>query len=156
MTFSLHEGGVVMSSQIKHTHSHQDTPLSPYTWHLSLDFQLLSPFYSLFQPHHVTVSHPSACDNQQSMGGWSERTQCQAKMAAWNSFNYICTRALHSFRSFGKPWLSFFCCLRPSSHHPSSLILASLGHQHPSGHTVIIHSFHMPKPSQYSLICSSR
>ena len=29
MTFSLHQGGVVMSSQIKHTHSHQDTPLSP-------------------------------------------------------------------------------------------------------------------------------
>ena len=25
MTFSLHQGGVVMSSQIKHTHSHQDT-----------------------------------------------------------------------------------------------------------------------------------
>ena len=39
MTFSLHQGGVVMSSQIKHTHSHQDTPLSLYTWHLSLDFQ---------------------------------------------------------------------------------------------------------------------
>ena len=31
MTFSLHQGGVVMSSQIKHTHSHQDTHLSPYT-----------------------------------------------------------------------------------------------------------------------------
>ena len=31
MTFSLHQGGVVMSSQVKHTHSHQDTPLSPYT-----------------------------------------------------------------------------------------------------------------------------
>ena len=31
VTFSLHQGGVVMSSQIKHTHSHQDTPLSPYT-----------------------------------------------------------------------------------------------------------------------------
>ena len=29
--FSLHQGGVVMSSQVKHTHSHQDTPLSPYT-----------------------------------------------------------------------------------------------------------------------------
>ena len=25
MTFSLHQGGVVMSSQVKHTHSHQDT-----------------------------------------------------------------------------------------------------------------------------------
>ena len=32
-------GGVVMSSQIKHTHSHQDTPLSPYTGQLSLDVQ---------------------------------------------------------------------------------------------------------------------
>ena len=31
MTFSLHQGWVVMSSQIKQTHSHQDTPLSPYT-----------------------------------------------------------------------------------------------------------------------------
>ena len=30
-----------MSSQIKHTHRHQDTPLSPYTWQLSLAFQYL-------------------------------------------------------------------------------------------------------------------
>ena len=29
--FSLHQGGVVMSSQVKHTHSHQDVPFSPYT-----------------------------------------------------------------------------------------------------------------------------
>ena len=56
MTFSLHQGGVVMSSQIKHTHSHQDTPISPYTSRLSLDFQYLGPFYSLSQPHHVTAS----------------------------------------------------------------------------------------------------
>ena len=28
MTFSLHQGGVVMSRQVKHTHSHQDTPLN--------------------------------------------------------------------------------------------------------------------------------
>ena len=39
MTFSLHKGGVVMSSQVKHTHSHHDTPLSPYTRQLSLDVQ---------------------------------------------------------------------------------------------------------------------
>ena len=31
MTFSLHQGEAVMSSQVKHTHSDQDTPLSPYT-----------------------------------------------------------------------------------------------------------------------------
>ena len=100
MTFSLHQGGVVMSIQIKHTHSHQDTPLSPYTWHLSLDFRLLRPFYSLSQSHHVTPSLPSPCENHQSTGGRFERTQCQAKMAGWNSFSYICTSALYSFRSF--------------------------------------------------------
>ena len=100
MTFFLHQSGVVMSSQRKHTHSHQDAPLSPYALHLSLDFQYLRSFYSLSQPHHVRASLPSLCDNNQSTGGWSERTQCQAKIAAWNSFSYICTRALHSFRSF--------------------------------------------------------
>ena len=46
------------------------------------------------------TSLPSPCDNHQSMGGRSKRTQGQAKMATWNSFSYICTRALHSFRSF--------------------------------------------------------
>ena len=100
MTFSLHQGGVVMSSQITHTHNHQDTPLSPYTWLLILDFQYLRPFYSLSQLHHLTASLPSPCANHQSTEGRSERTQCQAKISAWNSFSYICTRALHSFRSF--------------------------------------------------------
>ena len=40
-----------MLSQVKHTHSHQDTLLSPYTQQLNLDFQYLRPFYSLSQPH---------------------------------------------------------------------------------------------------------
>ena len=31
MTFSLHQEGAVISSQITHIHNHQDTPLSPYT-----------------------------------------------------------------------------------------------------------------------------
>ena len=64
-----------------------------------------------------TASHPSLGDNHQSTGGRFERTHCQAKMAAWNSFSYICTRALHSF---AQPPSSFLCCPRPPSHHPSS------------------------------------
>ena len=37
-------------------------------------------------------------------------------------------------------------------HHPAYLSPSypsptNFGHQHPSGHTVLIHSFHMPKPS---------
>ena len=58
---------------------------------------------------------------------------------------------------------SFLCCSRLPSHHPSSLTSVSLVppstyfcHQHLSGHTVLIHSFLMPKPSEYSLICSTR
>ena len=46
------------------------------------------------------ASLPCPCDNHQSTGGRSERTQCQTKMTAWNSCSYVCTRALHSFRSF--------------------------------------------------------
>ena len=120
-----------MSSQITHTytHSHQDTPLSPYTWQQSRDFQQLRPFYSLSQPHHVTASLLSPYDNHQSMGGQSERTQGQAKMAAWNSFNYICTRVLHSFRSFVHCRAAstvIHLLLSPPSHHPSSLTSASL------------------------------
>ena len=61
------------------------------------------------QPHHVTASHPSPGDHHQSSGGRSERTQGHAIMAAWNSFSYICTRALHSLRSF------VHCVLCPKS-----------------------------------------
>ena len=75
--------------------------------------------FSLSQPHHVTASHPSPDDNHQSTGGRSERIQGQAKMAAGSSFSYVCTRALHSFRSFAQPPPSFLCCQRGPSRHPS-------------------------------------
>ena len=89
----------------------------------ALIFSSCALFCSLSQPHHVTSSLPSLCDNHQSTGGRSERTQCQAKMAAWNSFSYICTRTLNSFRSLRigeQPPPSFLCCLRPlQTIHPA-------------------------------------
>ena len=96
MTFSLHQLGVVMSSQITHTiiNTH---PLAHILDICSLIFSSCA-IISLSQPHHVTASHPSPGDNQQGTGGRSERTQGPTKMASWNSFSYICTRALHSFR----------------------------------------------------------
>ena len=62
-----------------------------------------------------------------------------------------------------QPPPSFHCCPRPPSHHPSSLtsvsLVPSLNLLPPSKpfwpygtHPF----FHMPKPSQYSLICSTR
>ena len=53
MTLSLHQGGVVMSSQIKHTHSHQDTrhPLA----HMLDSWALIFSTCALFTvyPNHI-------------------------------------------------------------------------------------------------------
>ena len=64
----------------------------------TLIFSSCNPFYSLSQPHHVTASHPSPCDNPPENGRRSRR-KGHAKMAALNSLIYICPRALHSFLS---------------------------------------------------------
>ena len=54
----------------------QHTPLSPYTWHLSHDFQfVVSSVYRVSQQHRVMASHPSPGDNHRSMGGRSERAR---------------------------------------------------------------------------------
>ena len=97
MAFSIHLGGVVMSSQITNTQSSNMHPLAHILDKCALIFQ---SFYSLSQPHHVTASLPSPDDIYQSMGGRSERIQGQAKMAVRNSFSYICIRALYSFQYF--------------------------------------------------------
>ena len=56
-------------------------------------------YYYLSQPHHVTASHPlQVITTRGREGGRKEHSAI--KNAAWNSFGYICTRALHSFRSF--------------------------------------------------------
>ena len=62
----------------------------------------------------------------------------------------------------GQARQSFFCSPWPPSHHPFSLTsvylvpaLHLLSPSTPFCHTVLIHSFHMLKPSQYSLIRST-
>ena len=82
MTFSLHQGGVVMSIQITHTHTIKIHPLAHILDTCSLIFSSCAHFYSISQPRHVTASHPSPDDNHQSTGGRSESTQGKGKMAA--------------------------------------------------------------------------
>ena len=72
-----------------HTRNQIHIPLSlalAHTWHLVAPFLQFIP--------------PIPGDKHQRTGGRSERTQVQAKVAAWNSFSYKCTRVLYSFRSF--------------------------------------------------------
>ena len=129
MTFSLHQWGVVMSSQIKHTHSHQDTPLSPYTWHISLDFQLLHHFYSLSQPY--LEWHPSSLQviTTGAREGHPKEHRAMLKLTReTHSVTYVpglytLSDLLHIDAQLSP---SFLCCLRPPSHHPSSLTSVSL------------------------------
>ena len=55
MTFSLHQGGVVMSSQVKHKHSHQDC-VCPYTFN-SIQFFIA-----------VTITHTTEMHNTHNRG----------------------------------------------------------------------------------------
>ena len=101
------------------------------------------------------------------MGGQSERTHCQAKMAALTqSSTYEPGLATISYlsRIVVQPPTSSLCCPRghlhtihiakprSPSYPPSTYIL----HQHSSSDTLLIHSLQLPKPSQYSLIRSTR
>ena len=108
------------------------------------DFQLLRPFYSLSQPHHVTASNPFPGDSYHSTGGRSKRTMGQANMATINSFSHTCTRVStlsDLSRIVSQPPPSLLCCPSPPSQHPYSLTLVSLVPVlHlllPSGHTVL-------------------
>ena len=91
--------GSHVKSDNKHTHSHQDTPWDIYLTH--------EPWFSVVAPS-LRFIPTASCHGIPPLSMWlppehgmrSERTQCQAKMDQWNSFSYICTRSLHSFRSF--------------------------------------------------------
>ena len=70
MTFSLHQGGVVMSSQIIHTLSSTYTPQPTYVLDICvLIFSSCDLFTVYPNAHHVIASHPSPCDNHQCTGG---------------------------------------------------------------------------------------
>ena len=112
MTFSLRQGGVVMSSQITHTHTIINIHPLAHMLHI-----------------HVTASNHSPGDNHTSTGGRSERTQGKQK---WPSETHSVTdvpglSTLSDLsRIDGQPPPSFLCCPKPPSHHPSSLTSVSL------------------------------
>ena len=97
MPFSLHQRGVVMSSQITQTIINI-YPLAHVLDICALIFSSCA-FLSLSQQHHVTASHPSPGDNHRSTGAVWKNTG-PSKNGSVKLIQYICTRALHSFRSF--------------------------------------------------------
>ena len=67
MAFTLHQEGVVMSSQITHA-GIQHTLLSPCTIGTCALISVLRHFCSSPQQHHVTASHPSSGDKPPERG----------------------------------------------------------------------------------------
>ena len=121
----------------------------------TLIFSSCDLFYGLSQPHHVTASHPSPGDTHQNKeGGPKEHWAKQKWQRSTHSVTYVPGLSTRSdlSRIDVQPPQSFLCCPRPPSHHPSRLTSVSFvpastyfRHQHRSGHTILIHSFHMPK-----------
>ena len=167
MTFSLNQGELVMLSRITQAQS-SNIHLLPHTVYLTPVpwFSVVAPFDSLSQPHQVTASHSSPGDNHQSTGGRSERKPDGAKMTEWNSFSYICSRALHSFLSFTHccapsivipllPKATFIQSIQPNLGLPHIRPPLNSAINTLPANTVLVHSFNMPRPSLYSLIRST-
>ena len=129
MAFSLHQGGVVMSSQIPHKQSSTYTDSLPIYMTPAPWFSVVAPFSVVepklnSQPNYVTASHPSPCDNRQSTWGRFERSLDQAKRPREaHSVTYAPGPTTFSYlsRIVALPPPSVLCCPRPPLHLPSSL-----------------------------------
>ena len=129
MTVSLHQGGVVMSSQIKHTHTIINTPLSQYTRLWALIFSSC-PLYTVY-PNRIMRRHPSplpVITTRAREGGPKEHNAKQKWLRETRSVTYVSGLSTLSDLSpiVAQPPPSFLCCLKPPSHHPSSLTSVSL------------------------------
>ena len=118
MIDSINQGGLICHVKSDYANSIiQNTPLSPYTRHLILDFRNWRSFSSLPQPHHVTASHHSPGDKPQ------ERGTAVRKNTGTNQNGRVKLNHLHMHQ--GPPILSIFhsslCWARPSSQHPSNI-----------------------------------
>ena len=147
-----------MSSQIAVTQSSNTHQLA----HILGTYAL----FSLPQWHRATATHPALGDNQLEHER-AVRKNAEPSKNGLVKLNQL--RMQHSstllpiFRA-----ATTFILLLPNNNNFNSPFHAGQGnlqanppstyfrHQHPSSHTVHIHSFHMPKPSKYSLTRSTR
>ena len=129
MTFSIHQGGVVMSSQITHTQSSNIHPLA----HILDICALVFSSWALFTvyPNRNMKRHPTPLQvitRTAQEGGPKEHRAKQKWPPETHSVTYA--PGLSTFSDLSRidaqPLPSFLCCPRPPSHHPSSLTSVSL------------------------------
>ena len=115
-------------------------------------------------PNRIMKRHPTPLQvitTSAREGGPKEHRAKQKWPRETHSVTYVLELSTLSdlLRIDAQPPPQFLCCRKatftPSIQQTSVSLVPALHlfrHQHPSGHTILIHSFHMPKPSQYSLI----
>ena len=125
MTFSLHQGGVIMSGQIMHTRLYNIHPLAHMLGTCAFIFSSRALFTVYLNCIIVCIS-PLSRLNHQSEGGWSEGRR---NLANWLHITQssACAPGLSTpsyFLCIGMyPPPSSSCCTRPPSYHPYNLTL---------------------------------
>ena len=133
--------------------------ISPYIRHLRLDISSCAPFIVYRNrtsgdklPDRGTEVRKNKVTEQK----WPREIQSSTYSIPWLSTSCYLSCIV------ARPETSVFCYSRSPSLHPSNLTSVypvpafHFRHQHPSSNTVLIHSLHVYKRSQCSLIRSTR
>ena len=100
MSFSLHQGEVIMSSQIMHARSYNIHPLVHILGTCPL-ISVVTPFFTVY-PNRIMERHPTPLQviSHESTQGRTKRQDTSKNIVARKTIIYICTRVLHFFLSF--------------------------------------------------------
>ena len=122
MTFSIHQGGEVLSCQITHAQSSNIHTLV----HVVGTCDLISVLFTVYA-NRIMERHPTPLQviRYQAREGSPKEYGNKAKTAAAPSIIYICTKALHSFLSLAYchatcsvihllPEVTFTLCIQPN------------------------------------------
>ena len=150
-TFSLHQGGVVISSQITHVQL-SDIYLLSLIQGTCILMSVIALFLQFTTASCIGIPSSPGVKLPETGECWPELHRNQAIMAAWHSIIYLCTKARCSFLSFYHclaaptvipllPMATFTTSIDPSK--PLSIpypLSTYICHQHSSS---FIHSLHM-------------
>ena len=81
---------------------------------------VFGPFLQFPQPHHVTVSHPSPCDEPPERSRAVRKNTGTKQKCSRETQSSACAPGLCT-TSYLSPSPSSLCCPRQHSHHPSNL-----------------------------------
>ena len=141
MTFSLHQGEVVMSSQITHTKSSNIHPLAYIRDTSALIFSSCALF--TVYPNRIMYRHPTPLQvitTGAREGGPKEHSSKQRWPRETHSVTFVPGLSTLSYLIVAQPPPSFLSCPRKPSHHlssPNSVYIVPVLHLFPAINTLL-------------------